>query len=239
MKTQATFFAILTAMTMVSSHVLAAGARDIRTRTATETKDVKTKDILAVRETRGADATYSKAALELNKISNGRADIAELKTAMSRTAYIKYGDVSFPMYRVAKTLLKLDEVSRDIRMRGGLTAEGKAHLDALDKAVDVGTQFLALASRTTSQSKLRSEITETDVAAESAFNKQLSILLELGSMDKADLAAHTTVMEAAVARKTKPTTNGEWAFALAIKKDFAKGDQELAARTIENLIKCK
>ncbi len=240
MKTQATFFALLAAMTLVSTNVFAAGARDIRIKTEAETKEVtKSVDIFALKGAKTVEEYYDRGAQALGKISNGRADTTELKTAMKRTVYLVSEGKHQSLYNIAKNLLKLDEVSQEIRIKGGLTPDGLTHLKDLDNAVDIGTQFLAMASRTSSQTKLKTELTDLDQGAEAAFNKQLSILMELGSMNTKDLISHTTVMKAAVARKTSPKVNGEEALMLAIKKDFAKGDAEKARKVTKDLVICK
>lgn len=244
MKTQATFFALLTAMTLVSGSVFAAGAKDIRARTSIETKEmdqIKAETIASLKGLKTKEALWKKTSEELGRISNGRAEVAELNSAVQRRVLSYTGNDGkyLSLYNVGKNLLKLDQLTREFRLAGNLTAEGKSHLEALENAVSVGTEFLAMASVTSKTSKLASKFTKNDDASENMFNKQLSILMDLGSMDKADLLAHTAVMKAAVSRKTSPKIAGDKAFLIALTLDHAKGDREKAGKVAEDLINCK
>lgn len=241
MKTQATFFALLTAMTLVSTSVFAAGAREIRAKSAAETKDLKAETIASLKGLTTKETLWRKTAQELGRISNGKADSEALNSAVQRKVFAYTGNDGKPLslYNVGKNLLKLDQMTREFRRAGNLTADGKSHLEALENAVAVGTEFLAMASSTSKTQKLAAKFTKNDDASENMFNKQLSILMDLGSMDKADLLAHTAVMKAAVERKTSPKIAGDKAFLIALTLDHAKGDREKAGKVAEDLINCK
>jgi hypothetical protein len=170
-----------------------------------------------------------KASVEVSRI--GGADAVELKSALGHVAKVKQADGSVKSVSVAdlsKTVMKMDQMIRETN-RNDLSADGQAHLDALDKATKASAKFLSLANRTSAQRP------GGNADGQAAFDRQLSLINTLAKMDTTDLAGHTAIMEKAYAARTSPNMDGDVAFMNALKD--GKTDQQLKDKIAE-LLNC-
>lgn len=219
------------AIALSTSNVFAAGRGMEAVRTEAIKANEHALDHGAIDALKGIpDAqVMEKASVELGRISG--ADSTELKSAQSHVATVKEADGTTKSYKISdlsKKIMKMDQLIRETN-RNDLSADGQAHLDALDKATKASAKFLSLANRTSAQ---RPGANADQVAA---FDKQLSLIDNLPSMDTADLAGHTAIMEKAYAARTSPAMDGDAAFMVALKD--GKTDAQLKDK-LNELLNC-
>lgn len=241
MKTTTTIMVTSLLMVLTSATAMAAtsGAK------ARELMREKNKTVAtALSGAKTAPQVIVKAASTLSAVANGRADANSLSMAMRKNVTVKSanGDTSMSLKDVGTRLLRLDQSVKELRELRDLTADGKAHVDAIEKAVEVGAQFLALASRTSPSEApympikaLKRAMPENQMVQ--ALYKQLSILKEIGTMETADIIAHTKVMEAAVKEATSPNEFGDQVFKKALMKSVGN-DQKRFDQKLKELLGC-
>jgi len=171
---------------------------------------------------KAVDAAQSgKTAKELSRISG--ASEVELSASLRRNITVKEteGDKVVSLLEIGRSTADADTALRTKDLTG-LDAGGKAHLEVLQEAVKVSSDFLSLANIDITAAGKLTEQQQLELAA---FNKQLSLIPDmLTKMDTADVKAHITAMKKAVEKRTNPKITGDAAFAAALKEGKSNED---------------
>lgn len=241
MKTAKTIF-VAVALTLMSAQVMAApGVREIRNKVIESDKTAINRETIRILKGTTDAQAVSRGSQVLSELSGQRASAADLKEAIIR-GKISYetpaGSQTVKVGDIAKRLLKIDQAIKEIReTNADMTKAAKDHLTALEEAVSVGAQFIALGARTTDRVRLAATLTATDKLMLNAFYKQLSILGEVGTMETADLKAHTKIMADAVRLQDGPKGTGDLAFYTALRESVGK-DQNKLNKKLNELLGC-
>lgn len=210
-------------------------AVDLKAAMRDETKDATKKGaIKGVDESSKVAAQKSISDLLVGVARN--ADSAEMSQAIARTINVRKSDGSVKQVSledIARNILA-DKQALDNKNRNDLTAADKAHFDQMQQFLEVSSQFLTLASRT---SEVRGNLDAQTQKEVDAFNKQLSIISDMKSFDTRELKSHVDVMQAALQAKVSPDIKGDQAFAAALGK--GKRSQADLDKKLDDIIGCE
>lgn len=213
----------------------AKGAEAIRSEISKNDKRALEKDAISALKGLVRDAeVLDRSSTILSKIAGG-ADSTELKSSLSRKIKVATvdGEKQVAVLDVAKSIMKADQTTKEIN-RNDLTAEGKSHLELVEEAVKVSSEFLTLANRTSDMSASTNELAKQ---ASQALNKQIALIPEmLTKMDTADLKGHVEVMKKAIQSRTSPSMNGDQAYLAALKTEGMSAEK--LKEKLEEIIGC-
>lgn len=215
--------ATMVAFQMSVANAAITRAVDVRNSVMEDSKKALEKGAInGVNETSAVAAKSSVADLLVGVARN--ADNKEMSDALSHKVRVsEAGQVTeISMIDIGRKVLMAKQ-SLDKVNRNDLDAQGQAHLDEMKQALEVSSQFMTLASKSSDVSGSLDAATQKQV---DAFNKQLSLIPDLLKMDTREMKSHVDIMQAAVQAKTAPNVNGDVAYASALKAKYGAKFQE-------------
>jgi hypothetical protein len=221
----------MVALQMSVAHAAISRAVDVRNSVVEENKKALEKGALTGVNEASATAMKSNVSDLLVGVARN-ADNREMSEALSRT--IRLNDAG------KASDIKLLDIGRKVLMakqsldkinRNDLDDQGKAHFDQLRQALEVSSQFMTLASKSSDIGTNLNPQTQKEV---DAFNRQLSLIPDLLKMDTRELKSHVDIMQAAVNAKTSARVTGDQAYAAALKAKYGAKYQE----KLEEILGC-